>query len=347
MSQFGKIVLMGSGETSQTGGQLFEAVVRESGKTPKISILETPAGFELNSDRVAGRVRDYLEIRLQNYAPEIHLVPARERDGEFSTESISVCASLLDSDLIYMGAGSPTYAVRNLLGSLAYKIILAAHQQGAALVFASAATIAIGEFALPVYEIYKVGEPPEWKPGLNLLGQFGLRLAIIPHWNNAEGGSELDTRRCFIGEKRFTRLQQALSPDVTVLGLDEHTGMIIDIDTARATVVGKDGVHIIRKGSDLHFTNGEVFGLDELGPFSVSIQSALEANDEIANLVKKNRDASKLAPVVPDEIYLLVEQREEARRARDWALSDALRQRIKDLGWQVNDTSGGPEVTPN
>jgi len=347
MSQFGKIVLMGSGETSQTGGQLFEAVVRDSGKPPKISILETPAGFELNSDRVAGRVRDYLEIRLQNYAPEIHLVPARERDGEFSTDSLSVCASLLDSDLIYMGAGSPTYAIRNLLGSLAYKIMLAAHQQGAALVFASAATIAIGEFALPVYEIYKVGEPPEWKSGLDLLGQFGLRLAIIPHWNNAEGGSELDTRRCFIGEKRFTRLQQALSHEVTILGLDEHTGMIMDLDSGRATVVGKDGVHIFRTGSERHFTNGQVFGLDALGPFSRAIETTFKTNDDIATLVKKSRELRKHAPVIPNEVHVLVEQRDEARRARDWALSDALRQQIKDLGWQVNDTSGGPEVTPN
>jgi hypothetical protein len=67
------------------------------------------------------------------------------------------------------------------------------------LAFASAASIAVGRYALPVYEIYKVGADLHWVDGLDLFRVFGWELAIVPHWNNREGGDDLDTSRCFMG----------------------------------------------------------------------------------------------------------------------------------------------------
>ena len=49
------------------------------------------------------------------------------------------------------------------------------------------------------YEIYKVGVDPFWAEGMDILGQLGLPLVVVPHWNNAEGGT-FDTRFCFMGE---------------------------------------------------------------------------------------------------------------------------------------------------
>ena len=95
-----------------------------------------------------------------------------------------------------MGPGSPSYAVRHLTGTYAWDMIQARHRLGACLTFASSAAIAIGETAVPIYEIYKVGEDPHWIPGLDLLGPFGLRVACVTHWNNTEGGANLDTSRC-------------------------------------------------------------------------------------------------------------------------------------------------------
>jgi len=97
----------------------------------------------------------------------------------------------------------PTYAIRQLKGTLAWDIIRARHRLGATLVFASAATISVSAWALPVYEIYKVGEDVFANQGLNLFRDFGLHLSFIPHWNNADGGVDLDTSRCFIGMDRF------------------------------------------------------------------------------------------------------------------------------------------------
>jgi len=56
-------------------------------------------------------------------------------------------------------------------------------------VAASAAALTIGRFTLPVYEIYKVGQDIHWVDGLDILSQFGLHLVVVPHWNNAEGGT--------------------------------------------------------------------------------------------------------------------------------------------------------------
>jgi cysteinyl-tRNA synthetase len=48
----------------------------------------------------------------------------------------------------------------------------------------------------------------------------------------------------------------------------------------------------------------------------------------------------------PAEVAELVKQREEARAARDFAQSDALREQLRGLGWEVRDGPGGSEVFP-
>ena len=153
----GLIVLFGSGETSPSGRKIFEEVYRSLPPVPKTILLETPAGFEPNSSRVIGRVKDFLLHRLQNFHLDIKIVPARKRGTFFSPDNAAIVAPLLSADLIFMGPGSPSYAIRQLSDSLAWDYLVARHWLGAALVLASAATVAISSCALPVYEIYKVG----------------------------------------------------------------------------------------------------------------------------------------------------------------------------------------------
>jgi cysteinyl-tRNA synthetase len=47
---------------------------------------------------------------------------------------------------------------------------------------------------------------------------------------------------------------------------------------------------------------------------------------------------------VPPEVTALVAEREQARAARDFAASDALRERLDRLGWVVEDTPRGTRV---
>ena len=76
LQQPGIVVLFGSGETSASGQKAFDWLFRHLKQPLRVAVLETPAGFELNSDRVAGRIGDFLCDRLQNYRPEVTLVPA-------------------------------------------------------------------------------------------------------------------------------------------------------------------------------------------------------------------------------------------------------------------------------
>lgn len=125
MHKTGNIVLFGSGEALASSGQTHEHVARNLGDEPCIAILETPAGFELNSDRVAGRIADYFERRLQNYHPQIEVIPARKKGTAYSPDDARIVAPLLHADWVMLGPGSPTYAVRQLQDSLAWYYTLA------------------------------------------------------------------------------------------------------------------------------------------------------------------------------------------------------------------------------
>ena len=109
---------------------------------------------------------------------------------------------------------------------------------------------------MPVYEIYKVGEDLGWKAGLNLLGPFGRNVAIVPHWNNHEGGEELDTSHSFMGQERFERLLGLLPSDVDVVGIDEHTALMLDFAAGMAVVFGRGGVSWLHDGSPPAWTRG-------------------------------------------------------------------------------------------
>src|SRR3989337_4198260 len=97
----GPIILFGSGETSPSGQKIFDAVLRRLPVLPRVALLETPAGFELNSAQVIGRVGEFIQHHLQNYQPQIVPVPARSRSTAFSPDNLDVIEPLYSADLIF------------------------------------------------------------------------------------------------------------------------------------------------------------------------------------------------------------------------------------------------------
>lgn len=348
MMKPGLVVLIGSGETAPAAGQVYETLARRLGQEFTAAVLETPAGFELNAAGVARKVADYLTLRLQNYRVNVICIPARKQGGLFSTNNPEILSPLLESQLIFAGPGSPTYTVRQLQNSLAWKYILARHRLGAALVFASAASIAIGKLALPVYEIYKVGEDPHWKPGLDLLGVYGLSLAVIPHWNNSDGGPDLDTSRCFMGMERFELLRAQLPSDISILGIDEHTALIMDLSEGVCHVVGRGAAHVLRHGEEWTWGEGESFPLEGMGFFKGPVAPEEGIGGEIwqkalaREMERIAAISSKIPP--PEEIELLIQERERARKQGQWGEADRIRAQLTRLGWEVRDTPSGPQV---
>lgn len=347
MSAPGTIILLGSGERSPHIRAVYQWLFEQLDTAIHVAILETPAGFELNSDYVAGRIGDYIQDHLPNFNPQVTVIPARKRNTAYSPDDAGIVRPMYDANVLFIGPGSPSYAVRQLQNSLAWQVLRARHHMGAATIIASAATLAVGIEALPIYEIYKVGEDLHWKPGLNLLSPYGLSLVFIPHWNNQEGGAVLDTSRCYMGLSRYTQLIEMLPPGRTVVGIDESTALIVDPAIQVCRVMGVGGVTIIRRGNKQRYETGEGFSVTELGPFQLpdpetGLPAAILAQARNAIEETQRRAAAESKP--PPEVIALVEQREAARQRQDWAAADALRDQIEALGWRILDTPDGPAL---
>ena len=345
----GRVVLFGSGETAPAARRVYESVFAGLPNPFQVAVLETPAGFELNSPMVAGRVGDFIKGRVQKYPLDVTVVPARKRGTAFSPDDPAIVASVAAADAIFLGPGSPTYAVRQLRDSLAWQTVAARHRQGAALILASAATIAVGCHALPVYEIYKVGEDVHWTHGLDFFSPYGLCLVFVPHWDNNDGGTALDTSHCFMGQARYETLRTMLPPGQRIVGIDEQTALIIDLAAEKCRVMGLGGVTLVAEGTVRRFVAGDAFDIRELGPYHCC-KDALEIPTDVLHALEAARMVAEaeatLAATPPPEVLALVSEREASRTRREWKAADALRAQVADLGWRVLDTPAGPIVEP-
>ena len=74
-----------------------------------------------------------------------------------------------------------------------------------------------------------------------------------------------------------------------------------------------------------------------------ALAAAAAAFDEITGVLGLLYNRKK--DEVPAEVTELVQKRAEAKKAKDWATADALRARITELGYVVEDTPQGPKVS--
>lgn len=264
-SPHGRIALFGSGETARVGRRVHELLLAAYQKPVPIAVLEAPAGFQPNTAVLVEKVKTFFEHGLQNFKPDVTIVPARRRgNGPHGTDEPSLLPGVEGASYVFAGAGSPTYAVKVLADTLLWRCVLERLSGGATLALASAMALAVSTHTLPVYEIFKVGEELSWMPGLDLFGGLGLglELAIVPHWNNNEGGTELDTSHCYMGEIRFNELRTMLPADTVYLTIDEHTACVIDLGAEQARVHGVGSVSV-RHGEQV-----ETFAADDTFPLS-------------------------------------------------------------------------------
>jgi hypothetical protein len=249
----GKIVLMGSGELTSTMVEVHKGLLNQLQESPQAAFLDTPAGFQLNVDQISGKAAEYFRIHVQQ-PMVISSFKSHETITDF--EAQQAFHILRNSNYVLIGPGSPTYAVRQLKESPVPEILTQCVVKGGCLVAASAAALTVGRFTLPVYEIYKVGHDLHWVDGMDILGQFGFDLIVIPHWNNAEGGTH-DTRFCFMGEPRFRSLESLIPQKTPILGLDEHTACILDFEKNHAEIKGIGRVTLRTPEGELSFNTGD------------------------------------------------------------------------------------------
>lgn len=241
-----RLVVMGSGETAPTMVRTHRAVLAQTfGDAPPAPgtalALDTTFGFQDNADDLAAKTLQYF---VQTVGAPVETATWRRADAP-TAEAERTLARLGRARWLFAGPGSPTYALRQWRGTGVAAAMSDVVRRGGTLVVGSAAACTIGSHAVPVYEIYKAGADLSWADGLDVLGAAtGIRAALVPHFDNAEGGG-YDTRFCYLGAARLAAMEALLPDDVGVLGVDEHTALLVDTDAGTATVAG-NGVVTLR-----------------------------------------------------------------------------------------------------
>ena len=176
-------------------------------------------------------------------------MPVRRSDGPFSTNNPDLMGPIYEANVILTGPGSPTYAGATLPRQPVLGDLPNLPSSGGAPCFC------------PAPPPWRQGILPcrctrytrwDWicigRKGLDLFDPFGLKLVVIPHWNNQSGGSGLDTSRCYMGQSRFNELLELLpaADGLTVLGIDENTAVIMNPGSGRAQVLGQGSATIVR-----------------------------------------------------------------------------------------------------
>jgi hypothetical protein len=285
--------------------------------------------------------------------------------------------------MIFAGPGSPTYAISHWRGSAVWDEVIQRFEDGADLFFASAASITLGCHALPVYEVYKAGQDPFWAEGLDVLGKIGLRLAVVPHFNDKSGGENYDSRFCYMGARRFDALQEELPPDVAIVGIDAYTSIFFDPAEGTASVSGQGGITLISDGTERVFTAGSVipfesfhssergvvrtFDQEQAKQYNYAFAES-ESTDPFAPLTEMLETSTALSPADKVELLarvqaarssagqpastaegplvdLVLELREALRLQKLFQLSDKARKVLEDLGFEIGDTAEGATWT--
>jgi hypothetical protein len=260
------LAIMGSGETAPTMIKPHRAIFDRLGPPPLPAVLlDTPYGFQMNADDISARSADYFRASVGRAVEAIDLRRVHEMDPIRREQAL---ARLARARWVFAGPGSPTYALRQWTGTDVPDLLADKLVHEGAVVFASAAALTLGRYTVPVYEIYKVGSDPEWAPGLNLLASASgtlanSEIAVIPHYDNAEGGNH-DTRFCYLGEDRLALLEQQMSEDGWVLGVDEHTACVFDFEENTVTVSGNGTVTVRRHGRSSLLPSGSSISIEEL-----------------------------------------------------------------------------------
>jgi hypothetical protein len=276
------LAIIGSGETSPTMVTVHQELVSRLGlASPQAIVLATPYAFQENAVDVSARTQRYfadsvgLPVRVAaGTSPDADpgmappLIPPDEED------EARQAAAIRAADWVFAGPGSPSYALAHWRAGPVAAGLRDRVLAGAGLtVLASAAAATAGRFTLPVYEIYKAGGAPRWLDGLDLLGPLGMTVALIPHYDNAEGG-RYDTRHCYLGERRLAVMERELGGDAAVLGVDEHTAVLIDLRTSDVEIRGRGGVTVRRSGDGVILPAGSRLSVAELRDLVQGIRRA-------------------------------------------------------------------------
>jgi cyanophycinase len=231
----GRLLLEGGAEF---GGAMAEpdrrAIQIAGGEHALICVLPTAAAPDQNHQNAG---RNALHWFRGLGASNVRALPVIDRE---SAAREDLAAELSAARLIYLLGGFPAYLAQTLSGSLCWRAVLHAYQQGAVLGGSSAGAMVLCQY---LYD----PERDKVIPGLDILSG----LCVLPH--HASFG------------KRWARTLVERLPGITILGIDERTGALDDAPAGMWTVYGQGQVTLYQNGEIASYFAGQVFRLNTGG----------------------------------------------------------------------------------
>ena len=227
----GYLLLEGGAEF---GGRMREpdlrAIELAGGFDAPIRIIPTAAAPDKNHERAGNNgVRWFQSLG----AKDVRSVPLISR---IRAEDKNIIHALREAKLIYMLGGFTHYLGQTLKDSLVWQAAVEAYQNGAVIAGSSAGAMVMCEF----YYDPSAGRVHD---GLNLVSNS----LVLPHHDT-------------FGKNWAPRLLKKI-PEVTLIGIDEQTGMLND---------GQDGLwNVYGRGAVTLYQNGKVSVSSSGNPFSV------------------------------------------------------------------------------
>ena len=227
----GYILLEGGAEF---GGRMrdpdLKAIELAGGFNAPIRIIPTAAAPDNNHQRAGNNgIRWFQSLGAKDVSAVSLLSKIRAEDK-------NIAQSLRAAKLIYLLGGFTHYLGQTLKDSLAWESAVEAYHNGAVIAGSSAGAMVMCEF----YYDPSAGHVHD---GLNLVP----KSLVLPHHNT-------------FGKSWAPKLLKKI-PDVTLVGIDERTGMLNNGENNTWNIYGAGDVTLYRNGAVEAFSAGKTFSL--------------------------------------------------------------------------------------
>lgn len=222
---------------AEFGGRMAEpdrvAIDRAGGLDAPIAIIPTAAAPDRNHVRAGNNGLRWFHSLGARQVSVIPLIDAASADQP------EVIAAVENARLIYLLGGFTHYLGQTLSASRAWQAMLEAYRAGAVIAGSSAG-------AMVLCEHYYNPDSRKVVQGLGLVP----KACVLPHHNT-------------FGRRWAGPLGERL-PGVTLIGIDEQTGMLDDAPDGSWRVYGAGAVTLYQHGNVSTYPAGTMFSLDHL-----------------------------------------------------------------------------------
>ncbi len=126
-------------------------------------------------------------------------------------------------------------------------------------------------------------------------------------------------------------------------GYQRHLKGTDEIEESQVEEYEKKFHQAINDDLNMPIAMGVVWQVVRLEKKSPKLAELLLKFDNVLGL-KIQEETTKLQESIPDEVIQLIEQRQEARKCKDWKKADELRGLINEKGYDIKDTKQGIEI---